>query len=341
MLKLNWKGLALLALATTAIVGCGKTDNFVTVNGEAVSKDDYIAYLERKNTVRIRTNQGLIDTQVAEPLSFQALRDLVNRKALQQLAKDEGVYPGTPEIEAELAFREKLNKGYLVKLQKEQGLTLQQIKNEVVIDLCQFRLITKGVKITDAQVDVFIKKNPTMFEKPRTADLLWVAVDSAKEQQTVDSELAAGQTFATVAMRYSKAPKARETRGMFPVNTYDQFPEALKKLVDSTAENQATGWVQEGNQRLKFFIMKKNAAEKVAIDDVMKERVRRQLALKKGAEGVDLNAKLLAKLKSANVSIGRSDLKTLWDNAVKNLKAEDVSPKPKTGEETTEAAPQG
>lgn len=126
---------------------------------------------------------------------------------------------------------------------------------------------------------------------------------------------------------------------MFPVNNYDQFPEALKKLVDSTAENQATSWVQEGNQRLKFFIMKKTAAEKVAIDDVMKERVRRQLALKKGAEGVDLNSKLLAKLKTANVVIGRSDLKSLWENAVKNLKAEDVSPKPKTAEDTNQPAP--
>lgn len=310
--------------------GCQKPPSVATVNGETITKEDFYAYLERKPNVRVSTNQGPVDTQLSEPLGFQALRDLVNRRILIQLAKDESVYPNDSDVKNELDYRESIQKGFMDTLQKS-GLTLDQIRNEIIIDLCQFRLVTKGVTVSPDQVSEFIKANPTMFQEPPRIELLWIVVDSPKERAAVDSELKSGQTFSAVAMKYSKAPGARQNQGRFPADNYDRFPPALKKLVDATAESAYTDWNADGARTIKFYVQKKVAAKKMDTNDnILKERVRRQLLLQKGSKGTDLNKRLLTKLKDSKVDVTKIGLTDLWNNAFKAVKAEDVQTKSAT-----------
>jgi len=310
--------------------GCQKPPSVASVNGETITKEDFFAYLERKPNVRVSTNQGAVDTQLSEPLGFQALRDLVNRKILIQLAKDETVYPNDSDVKNELDYRESIQKGFMDTLQKS-GLTLDQIRNEIIIDLCQFRLVTKGVTISPEQVAEFMKVNPTMFQEPPRVELLWIVVDSPKERAAVDAELQSGQTFSAVAMKYSKAPGARQNQGRFPADNYDRFPAALKKLVDTTAESKFTDWNADGARTIKFYVQKKVASKKMDTNDgVLKERVRRQLLLQKGSKGTDLNKRLLTKLKDSKVDVTKIGLTELWNNAFKAVKAEDVQTKSAT-----------
>ena len=314
--------------------GCSRAPQVATVNGEAITKEDFYAYLERKPNVRVQTQQGAVDAQLQESLGFQALRDLVNRKVLVQLAKDENVYPTDADVKSELDYREAVTKGFMDTLQKS-GLTLDQIRSEIIIDLCQFRLVTKGVTVTSEQVDKFIKDNPTMFQEPPRIELLWIVVESAKERAAVDSEIKSGQTFSAVAMKYSRAPGARENQGRFPTDNYDKFPPALKKLVDATAEGTSTQWQEDGGKLIRFNVAKKTPAKKVDIDATLKERVRRQLLLQQGSKGTDLNKRLLTKLKGSKVDVTKAGLTDLWNNAYKSLKAEDVG----TGANSGSTAP--
>ena len=63
-----------------------------------------------------------------------------------------------------------------------QGLTLTDIKGELLVSLARHNLLSKGIKISDAQVDAYIKENPKQFENPALVDLTWVVVKNADDE---------------------------------------------------------------------------------------------------------------------------------------------------------------
>lgn len=307
--------------------GCkGKTaEVMATVNGEQITREDFYTYMEHKPSVMVQTPQGAASANVATPLNFQSLNDLINQKLLEQMAKDEGVYPTEQEIKDEISFQQTKNQGF-VKTLTGQGYTMSEIRRQLALERCRFKLITKGIKISDSQIDNYIKNNPQQFVNPKTVDLSWVVVKDEATQKEVDSAIKAGDNFSIVATRYSVAKTPT-----YPSRLYSQFPDRLKQVVDKLAEGGTSDWLVDGANKVRFRVEKKTEASKIEIKPWMKTEISRALATQKGSVAVDLDKRLLAKRKDANLSVTPTGLKEQFDNIAKSLKESDV----KAGTSTT------
>lgn len=329
-------------MAALALIGCGKGggENIAVVNGEPIPSSEFSKYLERKPIVQVVTNSGLVELPVAGSLGFQALRDLINRRILFQLAKDDNVYPSDADVNAELEFQRKRRPDFIQQL-TAQGYTIDDIKKDLTLDLTKERILTKNVKVTPEEADKFIKENPSKFEQPQQAKLRIIAVRDAAGKKQVDQELANGTPFGQVAARYSIAPGARQSQGLYSETVVQRMQPALQAIVNGTQELKSTDWKQDGGQFVKIYVEQKVAAKPVPIDATMKEYVRRQLALQKGSEATDLGKRLIEKLKQAKIDVVAPAYKTPWETAFKNLQEQDVQAGTGTGTTPGGAAPGG
>jgi hypothetical protein len=316
-------GMMIGAIVTSGLFvtsGCkGKTaEVMATVNGEQITREDFYTYIEHKPSVMVQTPQGAATANVATPLNFQSLNDLVNQKLLEQMAKDEGVYPTEAEIKDEIGYQQTKNQGF-VKTLTSQGYTMTEIRRQLALERCRFKLITKGIKISDSQVDNYIKNNPQQFMNPKAVDLSWIVVKDEVTQKEVDSAVRSGETFSIVATRYSIAKTPA-----YPSRLYSQFPDRLKQVVDKLPEGGVSDWLVDGNNKVRFKIDKKTEASKIEIKPWMKVEISRALATQKGSVAVDLDKRLLAKRKDAQLVVNTTGLKEQFDNIAKSLKESDV-----------------
>lgn len=333
--------LALLA-ATTFLTGCKRgggggapngDDAIAVVNGEKISTDEYNRYMTQLAQVRVQTQQGIARAPVAGgTIGFQALEDVIRRQALMQLAKDEGVYPTDADVEVELKYQMARNPNFLQGATKERGLSMDAIKQELRIQLAQDKLITKGITVSDDQVNRYIAANPEKFMEPKRVALRWIAVKDPAKKKQVDDALGA-QPFEAVAQQYSEDPNVRATQARFKTEIYNEFSPALKKLVDGTSENRATEWVKDPGEGawLKFFVERKVEAKKIDITPTIKETVKRAMATERGRKGSDLDKKLQEKILAAKVQIPNKVLGDTWTAAVETAKASNPAATDPTG----------
>jgi hypothetical protein len=325
------------AVASFAIIGCSHGgDNLASVNNEPITMDEYHRYLERKPQVQVIDQDGQAkELPVAASLGFQAMRDLVNRRILLQLAKDDGVFPTDNDVKAELDFQTKRRPDFIRQLQA-QGLTIEDIKRDLTLDLAKERIVTKGITVTMADAEKYIKDNPTAFENPPQAKLRLIVVRDEASKKQVDADLASGKPFSQVAVQYSVAPNVRQTQGQFPITDVSKMPPALQAIVNATPENKATEWKADNQpggatQWVKIFVEQKVAAKPMVIDDSLKESLRRSMAMDRGNKATDLGKRLVEKLKTAKVEVNPPSLKTPWDTAFKTLQEQDVQANTGTG----------
>jgi foldase protein PrsA len=325
--RLHWGKIAVapVALAGLIVAGCGGgAGNLAVVDGQPISMEDFNAYLQRKPSVQVVTNQGVTEARVASTLGFQGLRDMVNRTVLMQVAKDDGVFPTQADVQQELDFQTKRRPTFVQDLTK-QGLSLSMIKQDLLLDLCRERVLTKGITVTDADVEKYIKETPQQFREPELADLYWIVINDGAKRAQIEKELQSGRPFSIVATQYSSAPNARSAQGKYALRIVDQMPARLQQLVRETKEGGQTPWLQDGTNYVKFFIQKKTPARPITIDDTIKTLVRRQIAMQRGQQANDLGQRVRDKLKNAKIEVQLASLKEPWKEAFDRLLDEDQS----------------
>lgn len=301
--------------ACVILTGCkGKSSEpILTIDGEPVTAEEYYYQVERKPNVIVQTNSGQLQLPVAQPIGFQVANDLVNQKLLAKIAKEKGVFPTSAEVDAEVKFRNTKRIDY-VQSQTSQGVTLDQIKRDVELDLCQYKLITKGITVTDKEVDDFIKKNPQQFVTPKLADILWIVIKDPKKMAKVDEDLKSGQNFEAVAKRYSD-----ERSVQFPTRVFDQLPARLKLVVDKIKEGGTSGWETDNGYKVRFNVVKVTPASKIKIEPWMKEEIKRSIATAKGSKTVNIQKLILEKRLKSKVVAVKPTLKKSFEALDKSL----------------------
>lgn len=319
--KLSILALGVLALAAAGCSrgGASSGDTLALVNGDPITVTEFHEYLERKPTVQVITSNGPTDARVAGTLGLQALRDLINRRILLQIAKDEGVAPNSADIQKELTYQTKRNPAF-VKTLNASGLSLDEIRSDLALDLARFNVVTHGITVTQQDVDNYIKQNPSEFVTPATVDLYWIVLRSGKNKPQVDQDLKAGQAFPVVATRYSEAPNAQQMNGAYPVRAVNELNPKLKDIVDKLKPGQSSDWIPDGQNWVKFFLQNRTAETKVPIDDTVREQVRRQIAETRGQQANDLGRTLETRLKAAKIDVKKPALRDAWVLAMRALR---------------------
>lgn len=319
--------LSLFSLVCLSLIGCGGGSDkpIAEFNNTPITEAQYLKRLETLPNVYVNIRGQRVLAPLAEPLSAQALRSLMQEETLLQVAKDQGVMPTQADIDREIQFNEQLQPNWLNNL-KEQGFTLDDIRRLVLVELARERLVTRGVpEKTLADVDKFVKENPDQFIQPATVKFRWLVVEKGMEKK-VDDALGKGLTFGAVASEFSIVPDAKLTNGAFPATMDEPRPVAinrlsppLRKAAESTAERKISKWFEYQGKRAKIYVESKTPSQKMTLTTAMKEKIKRQLMIQDGI-GNELDRLLLQKIIDAEIKVFPPYLRRTWESYRKQLK---------------------
>lgn len=280
-------------LAAMVLSGCGRS-NFITINGEKITKDQYYKRLE----------QSTINGQQAGSL---VLQQLVQEELILQLAKDKGVSPTDEQINKKIDLAKK--EGNLGARLQQMGITIDDFKAQLKPRQAQINIITKGIKIPDADVKKFYDTNEkTLFTRPETVDPAVIVCNSKDRLDKVQAQLKKGTDFTSVAMKLSEDPTGQAGGRLGPLarnipNVPPQLLDAAFKLkVNEVSEpvmihppGKITKWVF-------IKLLDRKPARTTSFADA-KDQIREQLALQKGSQQVNLMQLLEKKREKSKIEL--------------------------------------
>jgi hypothetical protein len=325
-----------MASSLVLVAGCGKgAPMAAVVNGEPITMEQFNKYLMVKPQVQVvvvparlqagsggQLPQQPYNGAVVGSLGLQALNDLIQQAVLKQFARDEKVYPSDADVAAELEDRKKTNPNFVKDL-INAGFTTPMIESDLAMQLAQYNLTTKGISVSPEEVTTYIKEHPKEFVVPEGIEMVWMLVPDDKKK-AADADLKAGNSFLMVAQTYTIAPNARAMQYRFPEQYMPQLanygPELLP-AIQKTAPQEQTNWIKFTEGWAKFYVNKKTPERALPIDDAMRKKVLRAIALQKGALAKDMNLRIQERLKTAKIEIVIDSLRDPWKRSIESLQA--------------------
>ncbi len=298
-----------LALAMMSYAGWQvlSWDNVVlTVNGEKVSAREYYRRME------FLPNVGtVIGGQFVElPPAFLTLEDLINDRLVLQLAKERGVLPTGEMVDSELDLRKKESPEDYAKL-AELGVSDEELKSRLLVELAQFNLITEGVNVTDKQIEEHYQVNKVMYTTPPRVRLRVIVVKNAEDRHKVDEALRT-KPFEAVAREMSTDLSAY-SGGELPEVALSQLPQNVYNEVVRTQVGEVTNWIELDSFFAKYRVEEKKEAVVLPLDDKLKREIRRRLMVTIGMNKNDVKSLLDEKRRTAKIEIASPGLQKVWD----------------------------
>lgn len=314
-----------ILLATT---GCGRK-KVAEVNDSTISQAEYYKVLERMAVPLTQGENPVRDPAtgriVREQAGYLALRMLVDRRIILEMAEKEKVMPTEEEINKEIERQKKLP-GFNERL-KTLGYTQDDLKEDIKVELAAFKLLTKGITVSDDEVKKAYQQNIQQFTVPAQVQVALILVDNRKTLDEVQGMLKKGTDFHVVAVQKSlKLPNMpqggvwlRETD-----DTFKQFPQLWQTLqktpVGSVTPPQplkvpnaqgkiVNGWVL-------FKVLDKKDRQVRPLDEV-KEDLRRLLMQAKSKR--NLGRELMQMRSQAKVSFEIPRFNRRWQEEMKQL----------------------
>ncbi|MCX6344284.1 MAG: peptidyl-prolyl cis-trans isomerase [Armatimonadetes bacterium] len=295
--KVNLVLLALVIL-TTALAGCGRK-GFIRVNGEKVSKDEFIQRLER---IPVQTQEG-------NKLAGQyVVEQIIAEQLIAQLAKKNNVEPTDAQIETKIKALRAENGGDLPQMLAAQGMTEDDLKTKIRSEQALINILSKGVDIPDADVKKAYNEALAAKNSPfkRSAQVK-LSVIVAKTKAKVDKAyklLTNGTEFSAVAMQYSEAPDAKSSQGQLNWLSKDEkrIPQIIRDIAFGLQkESYSKPFLVAGT----WVIVKADATRpaKVTKYEDVKDIIKEQLAVRKGAQNSTFREDLRKFTKEADISV--------------------------------------
>ena len=310
-----WIAVAALVVASMAHAQVDPNRTIATINGDPIVGSEYYRRMEFLPGVGKMSNQAFFEA----PPGFLTLEQLITERLVLQLAKQKGVYPSDPEVEAELKARQEDDPGFLAAWTKG-GHTPEELKKQVRYELAQFKIQSFGITVTDQEVDKFYKDNPTMYTNPKQVKLRVIVVNDAAAKTTVDKELGAGKAFADVAKQYS-TDASKAIGGEFGTVPIAFLNTATQTAVNAVKVGQSTTWVestsQEGQTKyVKFLVEDLIAEAKMTLDASLKRNIRKRMMLDRGAVKNNIRTEMNAMRQKAKIDITEPEFAEIYKKFV-------------------------
>jgi len=242
------------------LAGCGG-GTVAVVNGEKITREELRSEAEKVAGREVLTN-------------------LISQKILLQAAKKEGVYPSEEELNKELEFRKRENPTLLEDL-KKQGLTLEDYKKRLLASLAEVNLITKGIKVTDKEVEEAFKNYKPLLDRVR---LRWIVNGSEEEIKKAKEKLASGAFFEVVARDSSQDTFTKDKGGDMGYVSLDQ----LRQISPEIAELATSSPVGKLSDIIKLpnggYALIRVEDRRIATLDAWKDFIRRSVAIEKASK---------------------------------------------------------
>ena len=200
---------AALSLAALALAGCGEKPA-LTVNGQAISKDEYLKLLER-TTVTVPGGQQ----SKAERL---VIDQIVSNQVILAEAGKAGLLPSDTnvnnfyDVQKKLMENQQPGKSYDTELAK-QGMTPDELKSDLKVQMAETNLYARKLNLGENDVRQEYDKNRDKIGLPaRTQLRLIVVPPNSPQEQQVTKLFASGTAFEEIAKTVN-APELLQTGG--------------------------------------------------------------------------------------------------------------------------------
>jgi peptidyl-prolyl cis-trans isomerase SurA len=158
-----------------------------------------------------------------EEAQQRLMDDLIDRRLMYQVAKQEGLLPSSAEVQGAIEELKRNNsvtdEGQFRLLLKSEGLSLEQIRRNIAERLAIGRLMVRQVRssiiLSEEELLKYYEANKQKFEREATAEILNILIpiapgqDEAAAKARAEAALAkvrGGADFAQVAKEYAGGP---------------------------------------------------------------------------------------------------------------------------------------
>jgi len=312
-------------LAAIFVSGCGR-GNFVTINGDKVTKDEFYTRLER---TMIPDGRGGVGQ--AGPL---VLDKIITEKIWEQIAKDKRVYPSEQQVNRKIEFQKK--HGNLAATLSQQGLTLDEYKKLVRAQLAMFNVITKDTRVPESEIREAYDRNkgkPPITQLEQTKIGAIICYSEPKIRKAYD-RLKQGMDFGTVASTMSEDDASRQNKGEIGW-VWIGRPGVPSVLTGTASKLKINDYgepfsLKENGKVVQWVILRaldRRPKVTVSFED-MREEIREALAMAKAQRQANIPGMLQEKLKTSRIEIHSPKYKG-YEKAIERAKKPATRPSAK------------
>ena len=242
--------IALLAVGLFAAVfatACGSDNTSVGANDvavvgdEPISKEQFDELLDRALDNYAKNKQQFPAAGTAQYVALrrQAMQFLVQRAQFEQKAKDLGLEITESDVDKQMLTIKSqyfgkngkcdaaCEKKYAAEI-KKQGVTDEQVREDVRASVVQnkiYETVTKGVTVTDKDIEDYYKKTKQNYVQPESRDVRHILVKKKALADSLYQRAASGENFAALAKKFSEDPSSKAQGGKLPISKGRQVPE--------------------------------------------------------------------------------------------------------------------
>ncbi len=238
---------AAAALAALALTGCNGEKPVLTVNGQAINKDEYLKLLER-TTVTVPGGQQA----KAERL---VLDQLVSNQIILAEAGKVGLLPSDQDVtnfyntQKKLMEAQQPGKSYEQELAK-QGMGPDELRADLKVQMAETNLYARKLNLGENEVKAEYEKNKANIGLPaRTNMRLIILPPNSPDAAQAGSMLKAGKSFEEVA-KTKNDPQLLQTGGE-RVFFNQQIPPPVLAQIEKAKDGETLGplvWPVPGQQ---------------------------------------------------------------------------------------------
>lgn len=192
---------SLLTLAGFKLVGAaGGGDIVAVVNGEPLTKDEFLSRLERE------AGEQVLDRLISEMVIAQSGVPVSDDEIASELSQIQESYPSREAYLEELA---------------RYGLTEERLKEEIHLNLILKKLTREGIEVTDEEIAEFFEENREALGTPARVLVRHILVETKEEAEAIVKELKEGADFEELAREKSIDTESGEEGGLIGYITED------------------------------------------------------------------------------------------------------------------------
>ncbi len=184
------------ASALFLLLSFGQNDKVASVNGKEISKDDL--YAEMLKTSGPETLDLMISDEIIRQETEKENISVTDEEIAAEIAVYEEEYGGAEQLEAALA---------------ENGMTIEDLKEEVQTYVKIEKLIGPNIEITDEQIKTYFEENKDSLGQSVKVEASHILTETKEEAEEIKAQLADGADFAEVAKEQSTDTVSAENGG--------------------------------------------------------------------------------------------------------------------------------
>jgi foldase protein PrsA len=228
---------------------------------------------------------GVLKEQLLEKYGAELVNQLLDRDAMQLEADRQGLKITREDVDGEL---KRMRQGYdseeqfYESMESQVGLSKAEIREDVYYKLLLEKIATNRIKISDQDVEAYIKQHPEEFELISTLRIQLIVNGTADQARRTIELFKSGKDFAQLAKERSlDTATASEGGDLGWVEDNDPFiPQEILKAARTLKVGDIGGPIQTAGGFAVILLKDKKEQSKGTSEEI-RQSVRKMLALQK------------------------------------------------------------